>query len=50
VIFTKNTLKLTSEEKTTGLIKFKYVNCYKNYTTGFETKHFNKGENDFDEE
>ena len=45
VIFQLKTFKLTKENKTTGLIDFKRVDCYKNYTTGYETKNYKKTEN-----
>ena len=33
VVFQANTFKLTKENKTTGLIEWKYVTCYSNHTT-----------------
>ena len=45
VVFESKTFKLLKEDKTTGLINFKRVDCYKNYTTGFETKSYQKTEN-----
>ena len=48
VVFQANTFKLTKENKTTGFIEWKYTTCYKNYTTNYETKHFDKSESDDD--
>jgi hypothetical protein len=43
VVFQSKTFKLTKEEKTTGLIEFRYVDCYKNYTNEkYTTKGFDK--------
>jgi hypothetical protein len=42
VVFQSKTFKLTKEEKTTGLIEFRRVDCYKNYTNEkYKTKNFN---------
>jgi hypothetical protein len=42
VVFQSKTFKLTKEEKTTGLIEFRRVDCYKNYTNEkYTTKNFN---------
>jgi hypothetical protein len=43
VICQSKTFKLTKEEKTTGLIEFRRVDCYKNYTNEkYTTKNFSK--------
>jgi hypothetical protein len=40
VMFNSKTFKLTMENKTTGLISWRNELCYKNHTTGHETKNF----------
>ena len=46
VIFQASTFKLTKENKTTGLIEWKYTTCYSNHTTNYKTKHFDKSKSD----
>jgi hypothetical protein len=50
VVFQKNTFKLTKENKTTGIIEWKYTTCYYNETTGYKTKHFDKSNDDSDDD
>jgi hypothetical protein len=48
VVFQANTFKLTKENKTTGLKEWKYATNYKNYTSNYETTHFDKSKSDDD--
>jgi hypothetical protein len=36
----KKKLKLLKEDKTSGIIKWRNARCYKNFTTGYQSKHF----------
>jgi hypothetical protein len=40
VMYNKRKIKLIKETKTSGIIKWRNARCYKNFTTGYQSKHF----------